>query len=213
MKDYSNAKIYKITDQTTDRIYIGSTIKTLADRLKKHEANCKTWLRNINNIYCTSYELLEVDDYEIQLIEMFPCEDKTQVELRQGYWQRRLECVNKNIAGRSRNEWYQDNRDKVLKNKREHYQNNRDERLEHAKEYYQKSAKKIKKYRDDNKEKIQAYKNQKHDCECGGRYTTSHKALHEKTKKRQNFINNLQNYSLNRFKEILIYDNYQSNEQ
>ena len=39
--NYQNAKIYKIVDNTLDNIYIGSTCKTLEQRLKSHEQDYK----------------------------------------------------------------------------------------------------------------------------------------------------------------------------
>ena len=41
MNKFENAKIYKIVDNTSDMIYVGSTCKTLQQRLKKHENNFK----------------------------------------------------------------------------------------------------------------------------------------------------------------------------
>lgn len=43
-----------------------------------------------------------------------------------------------------------------------------------------------KKYYEDNKAKLQ----QKHSCECGGCYTTCHKAHHLKSKKHQEYLKN-----------------------
>ena len=42
-----------------------------------------------------------------------------------------------------------------------------------------------KKYREANKEKIHARQNKKYSCECGGKYTGSHKSNHRRTKKHQ----------------------------
>ena len=48
----------------------------------------------------------------------------------------------------------------------------------YSKEYW-------KKYRQANKEKIHARQNKKYSCECGGKYTRAHKAVHKKSKKHQ----------------------------
>ena len=45
-----------------------------------------------------------------------------------------------------------------------------------------------KKYRDNHKEKIKTYTQIKHDCECGGFYTMTHKKRHLDSKKHQNFL-------------------------
>ncbi len=55
-----------------------------------------------------------------------------------------------------------------------------------------------KEWRIDNKEKIREYRvnnkdkiNQKHDCECGGKFTYAHKAKHFKTKKHQRYLQSI----------------------
>jgi len=44
-------------------------------------------------------------------------------------------------------------------------------------------------YRIDKKDEIRAQQDKKHQCECGGKYTTAHRARHFKTMKHQNHIN------------------------
>jgi hypothetical protein len=45
-----------------------------------------------------------------------------------------------------------------------------------------------KEYYEDNKEKIQAYKSEKHLCPCGGCYTTDHISHHMKTVKHKKYV-------------------------
>ena len=47
-----------------------------------------------------------------------------------------------------------------------------------------------KKYRESHLEKLHELKNKKTECPCGGSYTHSHKAIHFRTKKHQNYIAN-----------------------
>ena len=50
--NYSNGKIYKITSNQTDKIYIGSTILSLEKRLVGHKTECKSYfLNNQHYIY------------------------------------------------------------------------------------------------------------------------------------------------------------------
>ena len=62
------------------------------------------------------------------------------------------------------------------------------------KQYYIDNVEKIKEqhkqYRIDNKSKISAHKKEKHNCACGGRYTTGSLLRHNKTKKHQTYIKN-----------------------
>ena len=65
MTNYQNSKIYKITDNTTDMVYVGSTFKTLQQRLKAHEAAYKSFKAGKfpNNV--TVFKILENADYNI----------------------------------------------------------------------------------------------------------------------------------------------------
>ena len=68
---YQSGKIYKIIDNTTDMLYVGSTCKQLEERLKQHEYNLKSFKagKKVSNI--TSFKILENKDYTIELIETF----------------------------------------------------------------------------------------------------------------------------------------------
>ena len=69
-------KIYKIVSSLTDKIYIGSTKQKLEKRLSGHVSKYKAWskLKNNNLPYITSFDIVQLDDYEIELIETFTCE-------------------------------------------------------------------------------------------------------------------------------------------
>jgi len=93
-----NAKIYKIVDNTSDNIYIGSTCKTLKTRLSEHKSDYKRFLKGLyNNI--KSFDILKNNDYKIELLE--DCEIKTKHELlaRERFYVENNNCVNKNIPG------------------------------------------------------------------------------------------------------------------
>ena len=58
---YSNAKIYKIVDNTNN-IYIGSTCKKLCQRLAQHRANYKQYLEGFTTsfkISLTAYSFID----------------------------------------------------------------------------------------------------------------------------------------------------------
>ena len=106
---YSNGKIYKIVDKTTDMIYVGSTIQKLADRLKEHEYKYKYFLSGKKTANLTSFKILENKNYKIELIENFPCENKQDLTKREGYYiklyrQQELNIVNKCVAGQDQYE-------------------------------------------------------------------------------------------------------------
>ncbi len=61
--EYQNGKIYTIRSFQTEKYYIGSTNhKTLSQRLSKHRSKYKSWLRNNDMDYTTSFEILKYDD-------------------------------------------------------------------------------------------------------------------------------------------------------
>ena len=49
--DYSQGKIYKIVCNKTGLVYIGSTCRSLDERLKEHEYDSKRYLEKKTNIF------------------------------------------------------------------------------------------------------------------------------------------------------------------
>lgn len=190
--DYSKGKIYKIVDLETDDCYVGSTCEpTLARRLAKH-ISCYKCFEKGKGHFVSSYTILKNGNYDIQLIEEYPCENKMQLHSREGYWIKELNCINKKIAGRSKKEFYNDNKDKIKeynqtnKNKRKEYLEKNKEKIaivkkQYDKQYYEKNKDKI-------AEKHKKYCQSKTICECGGKFTPTNKSQHEKTTKHTSFI-------------------------
>ena len=122
MQKYENGKIYKIVCKTTNLIYVGSTIKTLESRLSRHKSVNKLQSSNI-----TSRKVLENDNYEIILIEKYPCSCREDLHKRERYYIELNDCVNKNIPTRTAKE-YRDNPDnnKKIKEYQKTYRDNID---------------------------------------------------------------------------------------
>ena len=150
---YANGKIYSIRSYQTPDIYIGSTCLSLSKRLHAHRSIYKRFNAGKSN-YMTSYEILKYTDHYIELIEEHKCENKAQLERREGQLIRETEnCINSRIAGRTKKEYGSENKDKIAIIKKKYYENN--------------------------KEVI----NEKYNCECKGKYTYSQKHIHLKSKK------------------------------
>ena len=64
----SNGKIYKIISNNSDRIYIGSTVFKIEDRLSKHMIDYEFYEKNKYH-YCSSYEVLRKGECKILLLE------------------------------------------------------------------------------------------------------------------------------------------------
>ena len=157
--DYQAGKIYALKSAQTDKIYIGSTIFDLSYRKRKHINHYNSYMRG-NSKYISSFDLCKYDDMYIELIEEYPCENKRQLEKREGVIQREMDCVNKIIANRTWKEHY---------NESEQYRENvREAQV---------------RFRQKHKERLNAKKRERVKCECGAEFSMNSKARHLKTKK------------------------------
>lgn len=118
MPNYQNGKIYSIRSHQTDLIYIGSTTQKLANRIGQHKKMYKKYL-NGNKNYYTSFKILEYDDAYIELIKLYPCTCKSELQKEEGLFIRKLNCVNKFVAGRSQKQYRIDNKEKIKKYKQQ----------------------------------------------------------------------------------------------
>ena len=74
MPDYKQGKIYKIVCNVTGKVYIGSTIETLARRLAGHRTAYKTFKEG-KSTNVTAYQIIEQGNYDIVLIDYYNCVD------------------------------------------------------------------------------------------------------------------------------------------
>jgi hypothetical protein len=128
----------------------------------------------------------------IELIETYPCNSKEELNAREGYWIKEINCVNKIITGRTRKEYNEDNKTKILEYRKEYYETNRNNILEKKKEYDEKNREKIleynKEYYKTNKDKLlenkKIYDKQEYFCEkCNSVMKIGQKSRHLTTKK------------------------------
>ena len=152
MPDYQNAKIYKLWSPEGPEVYIGSTTVLLCKRKAEHKTK-----KN-----CSSKILFEkYEEVIIELIEYFPCNNKEELNKKEGEYIRMTDCINKRIAGRTEKEYREENSDKKKEYDKKYKEQNRDKILEQKKEYYEENPEyfkeKNKKYREQNKDKINQY--------------------------------------------------------
>lgn len=84
---YKNTKIYIIVTRRNKMCYIGHTVKELKERLKGHILDGK----------CMSRVILEHGDFEIKLLEEYPCASRNMAVERERFWiSKTPNCVNKN---------------------------------------------------------------------------------------------------------------------
>jgi hypothetical protein len=186
--NYQNGKIYTIRSYQTDDVYYGSTTQPLSKRLSNHKSKYKQWQKNKYR-YVSSFEVIKYDDCYIELHELYPCNSKTELEKREGQVIRENDdAVNRNIAGRTDNEYYNDNINKIKAYRKQYCVDNHDKIQLQSKQYREANKEKIKlkgdKYRMNNLDKI----NEKNICRCGGKYTYRNKSEHLRSKKHIKYI-------------------------
>ena len=123
---YKRGQIYTIRCRyDDDMIYVGSTINTLAKRMCNHH---NTSVKRATSLYHVVQG--DWDNWYIELYEEYPCDNKEQLEQREGQVIREIATINKIIVGRTDKEYYQDNREKRLEQQKEYHLNNRGKILE-----------------------------------------------------------------------------------
>ena len=180
---YQNSKTYKITDRAYTKCYIGSTVEYLSNRMAKHRYDYKKWC-DCKKGYCRSFDLFEefgIDNVIVELIEKYPCEDKEELHAREGHYIKNTECINKNIMGRTDQEYHQDNRDKILKQVKEYSKANKEHKAQYLKSYYKNNP--------DVREKQKEQQKQQITCECGCVLQKKAQSKHLKSLKHQNYKN------------------------
>ena len=201
--NYQNGKIYKITSNKTEKIYIGSTAhEYLSQRMRTHKSDYGKW-KNGKPCYVSSFELLQYDDCLIILIEAFPCNSKDELRAREQHWinenkdvclnikkadtgirakneieynqqyQKQHRIENKGKIGEQKKKYRTENKEKIANIQRKYRIENKEREIQKAKIYYQ-----------ENKERY----TEKHNCICGGVFTLSHKSRHEISKKHQAYL-------------------------
>jgi hypothetical protein len=147
MPDYQQGKIYCIRSHQTDEIYIGSTTQPLSKRMVNHRTNYGAWKEGRRH-YMTSYGLLEYDDCYIELIEEYPCNSRMELERREGQLIREMDCVNKKIAGRTKKEYQEDNKEKISEYRKQWYVDNKEKQAKYKKQRYEENKEQFKQQRD-----------------------------------------------------------------
>lgn len=180
MSNTKVGRIYKIVSTQSDHVYVGSTFNTIRDRFSKHKKDYRQWLKDMSKAKCSIYPFFKefgVDNFKMILIKEYEVVDRTHLEAYEALWMSKLACVNKitpfQIRKLSQKEYRDNNKDAINTRDRQYYANNKE---------------KFRQYNIDNRERIRAQKNTKHDCQCGGRYANASKAAHFKTKKHTKWL-------------------------
>ena len=166
--DYSKGLIYKIVcnDLTITHLYVGSTTNFI-NRKSCHKYAC---IKNILNIYQVINKNGGWENWSMLEIEKFPCIDGNELRTRERYWYETLNAglnsqrpiITKEEKQKYDIEWRDENKEHLKEYntnyKVNYYNENREIVLKKVKDYYEdnKESKLIyaKSYRDTNKESI-----------------------------------------------------------
>ena len=161
MTDYSKGKVYIIECDSSDKVYIGSTVKPLKERFKGHYLQ---WKKRDDYIekgtrLCASIELFDLGECSIRLLEKVNAANKKELIDRERYWY----------------DQYPEAR--VNKYRPIIY---REDRMADCALDYRKNI-----------EKRKAYRNSIDLCECGDKFTRSNKIQHLKSGRHKNLMDAL----------------------
>jgi predicted GIY-YIG superfamily endonuclease len=185
MTDFSRAHIYRL--RYKDKDYYGSSISDPIHRYSQHKSNYKH--RDKQRDTCTSvfvFESAEQDGgiVEHEVIEWVECTCKKDLVVRERYYRELYPCVNKQVPGRSRDEWNETNREQVLARKEQYRIANRSIIRERDKEHYANNSTSIiernQKYRTTLPHVV---------CECGGQFRKDGLSNHIKTQMHLKHLN------------------------
>ena len=145
MVNYQGGRIYTIRCKIDDTlIYVGSTTQPLAKRWEKHKRDSRQIKHQNRLIYKTINN--DWEPWYIELYEEYPCENKEQLNRREGEIIRLMGTLNSKISGITQQESsklsYEKHREELLEAKRQYRINNLDKVRLTEKQNYQKHREK-----------------------------------------------------------------------
>lgn len=200
---YQRGKIYKIISESTDLVYVGSSIeKYLSQRLRKHRVSYTSW-QQTKKKYIGSFEILQHNDEQIVLLENYPCTSKDELRAREQFYIEKftndgIKICNKKRAFLSK-EHKNDSHKKYAKTekgkayRRKYYNNSTTiknyNQTDKVKEYRKEYRKTSQVYKDDHKQRAKINGQIKFPCsDCGSITSKQHFTRHSKSKHHRDFV-------------------------
>jgi hypothetical protein len=154
MNKYENGKIYTIRcNDDNSLIYVGSTIQPLYKRWNDHKKRCRQEShKEYNKLVYMKMRELGMHKFYIELYEEYPCENKQQLNRKEGQIIRLIGTLNKAIAGRTQKEWELENKSKIQETKTVYREKNKEHIKLIRKVYYENNKEKMKEHYEKNKE-------------------------------------------------------------
>jgi len=167
-KDYSKGLMYKLCckDTTIKEIYVGSSTN-FTQRKRGHKSSCNNPNGKQYNlkVYKFIRENGGFQNWNMVLIEYFPCETELELGRREDYWKQELQSSLNTYSPHiyetkqeAQHKYRENNKEKAVEYHKVWRETNKEYKAEKDKEYYQKNKDKMneinKKYHQNNKEKI-----------------------------------------------------------
>jgi GIY-YIG catalytic domain len=164
---YNNTLIYKIVcnDLNIKDVYVGHTTD-FRRRKNCHKSNCFKIEKN-NKLYETINNNGGWENWSMIEIEKYPCNDANEARARERYWLEMFNaCLNSNKPISSKQEYYNENKEKIQIYKKQYAELNKEIIQEKKRVYTINSKEKrkeyLRKYNDENKEFIREQQHQKY---------------------------------------------------
>ncbi len=199
MPKYENAIVYKLCcdDPEITDIYVGSTCNFKV-RKNQHKSHCN----NENGEKYDRYVYRFIREHggwgawSMILVKKYPhVVDNYELKQKECKWIKKLKAtLNKSMPLRTKQEWTNDNKEKLIAQKKLFYINNKEKITDMKKTYYDNNKYQIKEqskaYYHNNKEIISEKNKLTIECECGCIVTRCNIAHHRKSKKHLKLMNN-----------------------
>jgi hypothetical protein len=182
--DYSKTIIYKLINYDyPELVYVGSTTN-FTKRKQQHKdavfnTNSQKYGRKLYvsiraSGYWESWVMIKICDY--------PCNSKREAETEEDRHMIELKSnLNIRRASRTKEQYYEDNKDKIKDKNKQYQDDNKDKIKDKKKQYFE-----------ENKGQIKENKSKKCTCECGAIIQHCVKARHLKTIKHQKYLNTIE---------------------
>lgn len=197
--DYSKGLIYKIVCKNLEvkDLYVGSTTD-LCRRKSEHKKNCIHNYSEHYNLFVYQFirEHGEWQNWDVILVELFPCQTKAQLLARERHHIERLGAtLNQYIPTRTPEEYREENSEAIAERTKQYRIKNHEQLAAHDKQRYQEQREeKInwqKQYYIDHKEEIRAKQKMQVECECGSKYVAGTKARHFATMRHLKYLQSI----------------------
>ncbi len=213
---YEHSILYKIRHKTEEikDCYAGSTTNRFEVRQSQHK--CDVSSPHSKHYKLHVYDFIRThggwDEWIMELIEVYPCQNKKELLMREGHWVKTLGAtLNSHMPGRTPEEYYRDNKERISARhkawndeNKEHVaaqklvyrEATKDRRAEWQAKYDKDNKEtryaKEKARREANKEIITAKNTTRVLCECGATINHSSTRAHRRSQRHITYISGLQ---------------------